>query len=623
MSADDDVLLEESLEQKALSFFLLRRLFALTRPYRKLLVLTMAGTILSVGSQLLGPKLIQYGIDHYLSHVAKSPEVVVLGHEYQHGGSLIHVTAPEEALRGILFISVLYLLNLMLGWGLTVIQVKSAIGVGWGVMNDLRLQVFEHIQRLSLSYFDKTHQGRIINRADADIDAMEQVLTWGANQFIASTLTLVGVFFVLAHYDWRLCLTVSVVLPPLAIATYLFQKYIMQAHRQVRRQSSRLTASLAENISGVRVVQAMGRESENLDKFQELHEVYTDRAYNVARIFHTYMPSLGLVSGIGIALVLGYGGTLVMQNEITVGTLAAFIMYVNMFFGPVQTMGDLFNNALSASACAERIFQLLDTKPQVIDRANATPLPLIQGQVRFENVSFRYETTSEDRWVLDNVDFIAEAGQTVALVGHTGSGKTSIISLLARFYEPQQGRVLVDGHDVAHSTIESLHRQLGIVTQENFLFTGTILDNLRFGRPEATDEEVHAAAKAVGTDEMIRLMKDGYATKVSERGGNFSAGTRQLLCITRALVARPRILILDEATSAVDSKSEGLIQAALDILLQGRTTFVIAHRLSTVRKASLILVLQHGRIVERGTHESLTAAGGIYAGLHAEFSRQI
>jgi ATP-binding cassette subfamily B protein len=329
---------------------------------------------------------------------------------------------------------------------------------------------------------------------------------------------------------------------------------------------------------------------------------------------------------VGIAIVLGYGGTLALEappEQLPLGDLTAFIIYVQMFFGPVQTMGDLYNNVLSAGASAERIFQLLDTEPQVINRTGAAALPVIRGQVRFEQVSFRYETTSEDRWVLDNVDFAVEPGQTVALVGHTGSGKTSIISLLARFYEPQRGRILVDGHDIAQATVESLHRQLGIVTQENFLFTGTILDNLRFGRPEATEEEVHAAARAVATDEMIRQMKDGYATRVAERGGNFSAGMRQLLCITRALVAQPRILILDEATSAVDSQSEAHIQTALDILLEGRTTFVIAHRLSTVRKASLILVLQEGRIVERGTHESLNAVGGVYAGLHAEFSRHV
>jgi ABC-type multidrug transport system fused ATPase/permease subunit len=248
-------------------------------------------------------------------------------------------------------------------------------------------------------------------------------------------------------------------------------------------------------------------------------------------------------------------------------------------------------------------------------------LPPIQGEVRFENVRFRYSANESDGWILQDVDFHVDAGQTVALVGHTGSGKTSIISLLARFYEPQFGRILIDGIDVARTTIESLHRQLGIVTQENFLFTGTILDNLRFGRPDATEDEVRAAARALGTDEIISHLKDGYLTAVGERGGNLSAGERQLFCITRALVAQPRILILDEATSAVDPKSEALIQSALDVLLQGRTTFVIAHRLSTVRKASLILVLQEGRLVERGTHESLLALGGVYAGLHQEFSR--
>ena len=602
MSAAVDVLLEEALAQKPLSLAMLRRLLGWTRPYQRYLFLSLGGTVLAVASQLFGPKLIQMGIDKYLGHITKPADAA-------------------NAITGILIISVAYLLNLLLNWALTIIQVRSSICVGEGIMNDLRLAVFQHIQQLSLSYFDKTHQGRIINRADADIDALDQVLTWGANHLLASALTLIGVLFVLVQYDWRLCLAVGTVLPPLATATYLFQKYIMQAHRVVRQQSSRLTAILAENISGVRVVQSMARESENLKRFESQSQILTDRNYDVARIFHTYMPTLGLVSGIGITIVLGYGGMLVMQHQVTLGELTAFIFYVQMFFGPVQVMGDLYNNVLSAGASLERIFQLLDTQPQVVDRPHATKLPSINGQVRFEGVSFRYESTSDDHWILEDVDFFAEAGQTVALVGHTGSGKTSIISLLARFYEPQFGRILIDGRNVAETTIESLHRQLGIVTQENFLFTGTILENLRFGRPEASEEEVRAAATALGTDEMIRNMKEGYLTKVSERGGNLSAGERQLLCITRALVARPRILILDEATSAVDPKSEALIQAALDILLQGRTTFVIAHRLSTVRKASLILVLQQGRIVEHGTHQALIAAGGVYAGLHEEFSR--
>ena len=599
MSDAIDVLLEEALAQKPLSLAMIRRLMGWARPYRTAVVINIGATILSVLSQLMGPKLIQIGIDKYLTHIA----------------------TRAAALEGIFVISAIYLGNLLVNWRLTVAQVKSALQVGEGIMNDLRLAVFRHIQLLSLSYFDKTHQGRIINRADADIDGLDQVLTWGANQFLSSVLTLVGVLFMMVRTDWRLCLAVSVVLPPLAIATYLFQKFIMQAHRHVRQQSSRLTASLAENISGVRVVQSMGREDENLERYLGLHRVFTARNYDVARVFHTFMPTLGLVSGVGTAIVLGYGGYLAMQRIITIGDLALFILYVQMFFGPVQIMGDLYNGVLSAGASAERIFQLLDTEPQVVDKPNAGELPSIAGNVRFEGVSFRYEATSDDRWILEDIDFRADAGQTVALVGHTGSGKTSIISLLARFYEPQFGRILIDGVDVSTTTIESLHRQLGIVTQENFLFTGTIMDNLRFGRPEASDAEVESAAKSLGTDEIIRHMKEGFLTKVGERGGNLSAGERQLLCITRALVARPRILILDEATSAVDSKSEALIQAALDILLQGRTTFVIAHRLSTVRKASPILVLQQGKIVERGTHDSLIAAGGVYAGLYEEFSR--
>lgn len=595
----DDFQLDEAFAQKPLNLAMLRRLLTYARPYGRFFAISLGCTALGVISQLLGPKLIQLGIDKYLTHIS----------------------TKSAAMQGILIVSGCYLFNLLLSWFLQVARVRAGIQVGEGILNDMRLQVFTHIQRLSLSYFDKTHQGRIISRADYDIDAMEQVLTWGANQLVHSALILIGVLTVLTQYDWRLCLAVSAVLPPLAVSTYFFQKYIMQAHRLVRQQSSRLTASLAENISGVRVVQSMGRESENLERYEGLSKVLTDRHYGVARIFHTFMPTLGLFSGVGITIVLGYGGSLVMQHQITVGELAAFILYVQMFFGPVQTMGDLYNNILSAGASLERIFQLLDTQPQVTDRPAATQLLPIEGKVQFENVSFRYESTQDDRWILEEINFQAEAGQTVALVGHTGSGKTSIISLLARFYEPQFGRILIDGKSLAETTIESLHRQLGIVTQENFLFTGTIMTNLKFGRPEATDEEVHAAAKALGTDEIIRHMKDGYNTKIEERGGNLSAGERQLFCITRALVAQPRILILDEATSAVDPKSEALIQSALDILLQGRTTFVIAHRLSTVRKASLILVLNKGKIVERGTHESLVAAGGTYAALHDEFSR--
>jgi ATP-binding cassette, subfamily B, multidrug efflux pump len=293
-----------------------------------------------------------------------------------------------------------------------------------------------------------------------------------------------------------------------------------------------------------------------------------------------------------------------------------------MFFGPIQTMGDLYNSILSTAASAERIFQLLDTKPQIVNRPRAIDLPRVNGHIQFDHVFFRYDTTPEDQWVLKDVAFEALPGQTIALVGETGSGKTSIISLLARFYEPQQGRILIDGFNLGETTIESLRAQIGIVTQENFLFTGTVMENLKFGRPNATDDEVMEAAKTLGTHDIILRLKDGYQTAVTERGNNFSAGERQLLTFTRAMAANPRILILDEATSAVDPGTELIIQHALDRLFEKRTSFVIAHRLSTVRHAHLILVLSHGQIVERGSHEQLLAHGGFYSRLYQEFVRQ-
>jgi ATP-binding cassette, subfamily B, multidrug efflux pump len=424
------------------------------------------------------------------------------------------------------------------------------------------------------------------------------------------------------QYDWRLCLAVSLVLPPLVVATRLFHVYGLSAHRKVRAQTSRLTAAMAENIAGVRVVQAFSREEENLNRFQQLHQTHNELALDAARVFHTYMPFVGFMAGLGTVIILGYGGTLVLRNEITVGELAAFALYLGMFFGPIQTMGDLYNAILSTAASAERIFQLLDTEPQVRNRPGAEALPPIRGHILFENLWFRYDSTPADTWVLKDVSFEAKPGETIALVGHTGSGKTSIISLIARFYEPQRGRVLMDGIDLQTATIESLHEQIGIVTQENFLFTGTVMDNLKFGRPGARDEEVMAAAKTLGTHELILRFADGYQTKVEERGGNFSAGERQLLTFTRAMVAQPRILILDEATSAVDAQTERVIQHALEELFARRTSFVVAHRLSTVRHAHRIVVLSRGEIVEQGTHEELLKRAGHYAKLHEEFVRQ-
>lgn len=586
--------LEEEFAQRKPDRNMFARIWGYTRPYAGRYYVNILLALIATGTSLLGPKIIQWTIDKQIAN-----------HDF----------------HGVLVGSGLFLANLLFGWALTIVQTRSVTYFGERVINDVRMSVFRHIQRLSMNYFDRVKAGRIIARADTDVDALHWIISWGASTLLTALLTLIGALYFMFQYDWRLSLAVTVILPPMILATRIYQSKAWKAFRKSRESYSMVTANLAENISGVRVVQAFGREEENLARFQEIHHVHNINSVAAAQVWAVYFPFIGLMSAIGSAIIMGYGGTLVMNGEIQLGELTAFMLYLGMFFGPINTMGDLYNNTLSTAASAERIFALLDTPPSVTDREGAQDLPAVKGHVQFEHVWLRYDSTPENEWVLKDIHFEAKPGQTIAFVGKTGAGKSSIVNLIPRFYEPQRGRILVDGHDLTRATLESLHRQMGIVSQDNFLFTGSVLDNIKYGRPGATDEEVIAACQTLGCYDILMRLEKGFETKVGERGTNLSQGERQLICIARGLVANPRLLILDEATSAVDTQTETVIQNALEKLFEARTTFVVAHRLSTVRNADKIIVLKDGRMVESGTHYELLVLGGLYAEMYREFVR--
>jgi ABC-type multidrug transport system fused ATPase/permease subunit len=505
---------------------------------------------------------------------------------------------------------------------MTYVETYMTGWVGERILADLRAQLFRHLQRLSLGFYERNRAGVLISRMTNDVEAIDQLVTDGITTLAQSTLLLSGTAFLLLFLDWRLALVTLRVIPFMIIATAVFRSRSARAYSSVRERLGLVTATLAEDIAGMRMVQAFVREQRATENFRSVARSYRDSNMQTVVLNGLYFPFVSLLATLALAIVLGYGGHLYFQGAIALGTLFAFMLYINNFFDPVQQLSQLYNTFLSATAALDKIIAVLDEVPDVVDRPGARALPHIEGHVRFEDVHFAYGLRGGEvgEEVLHGIDLDVPAGTTVALVGHTGAGKSTIAKLLARFYEPTSGRITIDGRDLNDVTLESLRHQLGIVPQEGFLFAGTVAENIAFGRPGASQENIVRAAQTVGAHDFILRLENGYETQLGERGSRLSLGQRQLVAFARALLADPRLLILDEATSSVDIGTEQTIERALRTLLADRTSFVIAHRLSTIRDADLIVVLEHGQVIEQGSHEELLAKQGLYTSLYGDWA---